>query len=97
MVSLLNPPLGDDIVELYRIKLKLTSAFLTPWASDTIMGQLCWVLEERFGGTFLDELITYFEEGIPPFVISAGFPGDLLPRPLLPQRKSDTPLTLEEL
>ncbi len=69
---------------------------MTPWASDTLMGQMCWVMKELFGEELLEEFIFYLEEDIPPFIVSAGFPGDLLPKPLLPQRRERS-LTLDEI
>jgi CRISPR-associated protein Csm4 len=68
-----------------RLKLKPLGSYLTDWSSDTITGALLWVYSRRFGPEALGQLISAFLQNKPPFVLSSGFPGDLLPRPLLPQ------------
>lgn len=68
-----------------RIKLKPLGSFLTDWSSDTITGALLWVYARRFGAVALGQLISAFLKNEPPFILSSGFPGDLLPRPFIPQ------------
>ena len=68
-----------------RIKIKPLGSFLTDWSSDTITGALLWVYARRFGAEALGQLISAFLKNEPPFVLSSGFPGDLLPRPFIPQ------------
>lgn len=81
-----------------RLKLKPLGSFLTDWASDTITGALLWVYARRFGAEALGQLIAAFLKNEPPFVLSSGFPGDLLPRPFLPQpaRQITTLIQIEE-
>lgn len=68
-----------------RLKLKPLGSFLTDWSSDTITGALLWVYARRFGAEALGQLISAFLKNEPPFILSSGFPGDLLPRPFIPQ------------
>ncbi len=66
----------------YRVRLKLGGPFITPWHSDTLFGHLCWIKVRRDGAEALAEMLEACRNGNPPFVLSSGFPGDLLPRPL---------------
>lgn len=67
----------------YQLRLQLTAPGLTLWHSDTLFGVLAWqVLFER-GESGLHEWLSLFKEGKPPFLLSNGFPGDLLPKPII--------------
>ena len=81
-----------------RLKLKPLGSYLTDWSSDTITGALLWAYNRRFGSIALGQLISSFLKNEPPFVLSSGFPGDLLPRPFLPQpaRQITTLTQIEE-
>lgn len=68
----------------YRIRIRLRSPVGTPWQSDTIFGHLAWHVAHGRAGMTIEDFLKPFREGRPPFVLSDGFPGDLLPRPLLP-------------
>jgi len=68
-----------------RLKFKLSGSYLTDWSSDTMTGALLWAYYRKYGSNALSELIAAFLENDPPFVLSSGFPGDLLPRPFIPQ------------
>ncbi|MFN3467310.1 MAG: type III-A CRISPR-associated RAMP protein Csm4, partial [Candidatus Brocadiales bacterium] len=69
-------------METYRLRLKLVSSFITPWQADTIFGSLCWTFVRHYGAQKLKEFLTLYREGQPPFILSSGFPGNLLPVPL---------------
>lgn len=76
----------------YKLIFRLRGPFLTPWQSDTLFGHLCWAKARRDGPEELAALLQLFREGIPPFVISSAFPGDLFPRPLASRGpKCDSP------
>lgn len=81
-----------------RMKLKPLGSYLTDWSSDTITGALLWVYLRRFGQEALSQLIATFLKNDPPFVISSGFPGDLLQRPYLykPSRQITSLAQLDE-
>lgn len=66
----------------YRITLALRSPTGTPWQADTIFGHLCWALRYLRGEAALKEFLDRYRQGQPPLLLSSGFPGDLLPRPL---------------
>ncbi len=74
-------------MKLYRIKIYLRSSYITPWQSDTLMGSLCWVMRQLHGESELRCFIEQCLKGEYPFVVSDGFPGDLLPRPLVASRR----------
>lgn len=76
-------------MQTYRIDLAVPSGFITPWQADTLFGHLCWVAErhdgfQNFRGAA--GLIDLFRSGVPPFVLSDGFPAGLLPAPLTLKR-----------
>lgn len=65
----------------YRITLSLRTPSGSAWQADTIFGHLCWLCTWRYGNNVVEDWKTRFQQGDPPFVLSDGFPGDLLPRP----------------
>lgn len=69
-------------MKTYRISLKIHGGLLTPFHADTLFGHLCWIVAYRKGDEGLQEFLEPFEQGTPPFLISDGFPGHLLPKPL---------------
>ena len=69
-------------MKIYKIKLKLKSSYITPWQSDTIFGSLCWAMVEKHGKNLLREFLDEYKNGKYPLVVSDGFPGDLLPKPM---------------
>lgn len=54
--------------------------FVTPLQADTIFGHLCWLVRWTEGEDDLKDFLASFESA-PPFILSDGFPGDLLPAP----------------
>lgn len=69
-------------MKTYRIRLTTRSGTLTPFQADTIFGHLCWIVAHKEGEENLQEFLEPFKEGNPPFIISNGFPANLLPKPL---------------
>ncbi|MCT4593243.1 MAG: hypothetical protein N4A57_03075 [Anaeromicrobium sp.] len=69
-------------MELYRIKIKPKSSYITPWQSDTIFGSLCWVIANYEGEKVLKEFLQGYRQNNVPFVVSNGFINDLLPKPV---------------
>jgi CRISPR-associated protein Csm4 len=69
-------------MKIYRMKIKPKGSHITPWHSDTLFGSLCWVLVQKSGDCFLREFLNEYKEGRFPVVISNGFPGDYLPKPM---------------
>ncbi|MDP2953974.1 MAG: hypothetical protein Q8O76_11745, partial [Chloroflexota bacterium] len=76
----------------HKATLHLRGPTGTPWQADTIFGHLCWALRHRRGETALQDLLGDFCGGLPHFLLSDGFPGDLLPRPLLLSMPQDDSL-----
>ena len=66
----------------YRLHLQQTSGATTPWHSDTLWGQLCWIFRDWYGEQQLTQLLEEAKEGNIPFVVSDGFPKDFLPMPV---------------
>jgi CRISPR-associated protein Csm4 len=73
----------------YRATLKPKSATRTPWQADTMFGHLCWLILYGQGEAVLNEFLASYQANDPPLLFSNGFPGDWLPRPLLPARPID--------
>src|SRR5256885_2344181 len=71
-------------MRLFKSSLTLHTASATRWHADTVFGHLCWSLLRRSGETTLTEFLSLYEAKTPPVLLSDGFPGDYLPRPLLP-------------
>ena len=68
-------------MKTYRLNIKPHSSFLTPWQADTIFGSLCWIMAWREGKDTLAKVLEDYRNGNPLFVLSDGFPADLLPAP----------------
>lgn len=66
----------------YKIKLHIESGFITPFQADMIFGHMCWAVAHRNGDSALKEFLEPFKKKQPPFILSDGFPEDLLPKPL---------------
>jgi CRISPR-associated protein Csm4 len=60
------------------------SAFATPLKGDTLFGQLCWAIRNRYGERRLTQLLDGYTHGKPFAVISDAFPEGYLPVPKLP-------------
>lgn len=76
----------------YRVSLTPVSAFVTPMKGDTLFGQLCWAIRNRFGESLLNELLTGYGENRPFAVLSDVFPKGYFPFPSLPSSYYDQPI-----
>lgn len=77
-------------MKTYRITLTPSSSFITPLHADTLWGHFCWLVKWRDGEQALMEFLKAFQED-PPFILSDGFPGDMLPAPFhLPIQVKET-------
>ncbi len=68
----------------YRARITPLSAFGTKPMGDTLFGQLCWAVRNRYGEARLVELLDGYSQGGPFVVVSDAFPTGYLPRPVLP-------------
>ncbi len=71
-------------MQSFSVTLTPLSAFATPLKGDTLFGQLCWAIRNRFGEASLTELLNGYIEGRPFAVASDAFPQGYLPLPKLP-------------
>ncbi|ABO50158.1 CRISPR-associated protein, Csm4 family [Desulforamulus reducens MI-1] len=69
-------------MKLYKLKIEPKSSQITPWHSDTIFGSLCWVLAQSRGQEKLRDFLHEYTGNCYPMVVSNGFPGDYLPKPM---------------
>ncbi|WP_314283414.1 type III-A CRISPR-associated RAMP protein Csm4 [Haemophilus sputorum] len=77
-------------MKLYRFTLTLQSAIGTPLVGDTLFGQLCWAIRNRFGEARLIELLDGYTAQRPFMVVSDAFPEGFLPLPTLPSKFWET-------
>lgn len=84
-------------MRIYQIKLSTYSGVITPFQVDTIFGHLCWTLAHLEGNQSLQRFLKPFKGGDPPFIISDGFPADLLPKPLSAEFNIDDPQERKEI
>lgn len=73
----------------YRARIAPLSAFGTRPLGDTLFGQMCWAIRNRFGEARLTELLAGYTDDRPFAVISDAFPTGHLPRPSLPGHSFD--------
>lgn len=66
---------------LFRVSLRLTAPLGGELVSGTLFGQLCWILRERDGEA---GLVAWLADHDRLWSLSDGFPGGLLPRPVVP-------------
>jgi CRISPR-associated protein Csm4 len=68
----------------WRLRLRPTSPWATPWHADSLFGALAWRCAEAYREEKLLEWIKGFQTGAPPFLLSDALPGDWFPAPLGP-------------
>lgn len=68
----------------YCARITPLSALGTPLSGDTLFGQLCWALRNRYGETRLIGLLADYTQGQPFMVIANAYPAGYLPKPSLP-------------
>lgn len=86
-------------MQYIEIVIRPLSDWMTPWQADTLFGHLAWSIRYEEGERALREWLDEFEAGgEPPLVLSDGFIGRWLPRPMLPpvRRTDKSALDLEE-
>ncbi len=71
-------------MQSYRLQICPQSAFGTALLGDTLFGQLCWALRNRYGEAHLCELLEGYTADKPFAVVSNAFPTGFVPRPALP-------------
>ncbi|MEZ5537177.1 MAG: hypothetical protein R3F02_16325 [Thiolinea sp.] len=71
-------------MQAYTFTLKPLSAFATELKGDTLFGQLCWAIRNRFGEARLIELLQGYTDGLPFAVVSDAFPRGHVPKPTVP-------------
>jgi CRISPR-associated protein Csm4 len=84
-------------MKTYRIELTSESGILTPFQADTIFGHLCWVVANHEGDEGINNFLRPFKEGNPPFLLSDGFPGQLLPIPFSAEFSLGDPIQQKEM
>ena len=67
-----------------KLTLRPRTDFGTPLAGDTLFGQLCWAMRERYGEARLQQLLEAYSDGRPYAVLSDAFPSGFVPRPSVP-------------
>lgn len=70
-------------MKLFQIKIKPQSAFGNLIQGDSLFGQLCWSIVEKYGEKKLEQLLSAYQTK-PFVVVSNAFPTGYLPKPALP-------------
>ncbi len=78
-------------MNVYRITLAPLSPFATPLKGDTLFGQLCWAISNRYGAARLQDCLVDYVNKQPFAVVSDAFPEGYLPLPKLPSCFYHTP------
>ena len=73
-------------MKTYRLRIKLAGNYITPFDADTIFGGLCWTIRFIEGEDSLKAFLAEYFAGTPPIILSNAFPGDLLPKPMVPAK-----------
>lgn len=73
-------------MQTYRFTLKTQTAFGTPLVGDSLFGQFCWAVVQRYGEIRLENLLDGYADQKPFIVISDAFPKGYLPLPVLPSQ-----------
>ncbi len=71
-------------MKLYKVIIQPKSDFGSIIKGDTLFGQFCWAVRERYGDKSLSELLSDYIEGSPYVIFSDACPNGYLPRPVLP-------------
>lgn len=76
-------------MRIYKLIIHPLTSFRTPLQSDTIFGHLLWALRYTEGEGALTDFLDRYRAGEPPLLVSAGFPSDTLPVPVLPPEEEE--------
>ncbi len=80
-------------MKLYRVTIEPLAAFRSRLQSDTIFGHLMWALRYTGGAggnQAVTEFLARYQTGAePPLLVSAGFPAETLPLPVLARPRPD--------
>jgi len=71
-------------MQAYQFTLKPLTAFATAIYGDTLFGQLCWAIRNRYGEDKLTELLDGYTENQPFAIVSNAFPEGYIPLPKIP-------------
>lgn len=71
-------------MQAYTFTLRPLSPFATTIKGDTLFGQLCWALRNRFGSGHLEGLLQGYTDNQPFAVVSDAFPQGHVPKPTVP-------------
>lgn len=77
------------MMKIYKLTIRPLTSFRTPLQSDTIFGHLLWALRYTESEDALVDFLARCRAGDPPLLVSAGFPSDTLPVPVLPSVQSN--------
>jgi len=80
---------------LYRIRIKLGSAIVTPLKGDTIWGHIVWGIANHEGNEAVDKFLEQEKSAQPALVVSSAFPAGMVCRPLPPPAERDDSLNID--
>ena len=68
-------------MNVFLLRLRPLSPWVTPWHSSSLWGSLCWALADILDPSEFAQWLSAAREGHPHFVVSDAFPAGLLPFP----------------
>lgn len=71
-------------MEQLSVTLFLKSGLADPILGDTLFGQLCWAIRNRYGNERLESILEGYTSGSPFAVVSDALPEGYLPLPVMP-------------
>jgi len=85
-------------MELFKATVKIESPLATPLQADTIFGHICWGIVFSRGEKKLEAFLQAYEDKTkdPPFIVSNGFPHNMLPFPVLTPYIPEKTKSMEE-
>lgn len=82
-------------MELYRVKIQLTSPLVTPLKGDTIWGHVAWGIANHEGDEAVQKFLDACKDTEPAFIVSSAFPTGFVCKPIPLPHARDTQLTPE--
>ena len=80
-------------MELYRVKIQLSSPLVTPLKGDTIWGHVAWGIANHEGDEAVQKFLDACKDTEPVFVVSSAFPTGFVCKPLPRPHARNTQLT----
>ena len=68
-------------MQLYKVSIKLKSAFVTPLKGDTIWGHIVWGIANHDGEQAVEKFLAEEKSATPSLIVSSAFPKGTICKP----------------